>query len=129
MQCGEAERRPYEILKAVFPLELSESRIDIWTLRTEVPRHVGTKFERVLVAEELDRAFRFRFDRLYASFVLRRGALRYLLGRYLNCYVIARSNVIFGSEKERKNIQPAAVSASIEPTRGKFPSKIRSFWK
>lgn len=72
-------------MKTAFSFELSESFIHIWSFPTHAPCHVVAAFERVLVPEERDRARRFRFHHLYASFVITRGALRYLLGHYLNC--------------------------------------------
>jgi len=43
-------------------------------------------FERVLATDELDRAGRFHFSHLRESFVIARGALRCLLGRYLGLH-------------------------------------------
>ncbi len=72
-------------MRAALSFELSQRRIDIWTLPTKAPPRVVTIFERVLVAEEMDRASRFRFNHLSASFIIARGALRYLLGHCLDC--------------------------------------------
>jgi 4'-phosphopantetheinyl transferase len=62
--------------------ELSGRAIHIWTLPTTAADPVVAKFEQALSADEIERASRFRFSPLRNSFVLRRGALRYLLGRY-----------------------------------------------
>lgn len=72
-------------MRGPFSFELSESTIHIWSFPTRASHHVVATFERVLIPEEKDRAFRFRFYQLYTSFVIARGALRYLLGHYLNC--------------------------------------------
>jgi 4'-phosphopantetheinyl transferase len=64
--------------------ELSGRGVHVWTLRTGASDAVAANFEPVLAPDEKDRAARFRFDRLRHSFVIRRGALRYLLGRYLD---------------------------------------------
>lgn len=42
-----------------------------------------SQLERILSSDEKERANRFRFDHLQKSFVVARGALRVLLGRYL----------------------------------------------
>jgi 4'-phosphopantetheinyl transferase len=72
-------------MRAVSSFELSENTVYIWSFPTKASPHVVATFERVLIPEERDRAFRFRFHHLYASFVIAHGALRHLLGRYLNC--------------------------------------------
>jgi 4'-phosphopantetheinyl transferase len=63
-------------------------------------------FERVLVKHETDRAARFSFSHLRESFVIARGALRYLLGRYLDLHP-ASIRFIYGS-----NGKPALASAA-----------------
>lgn len=63
--------------------ELSGRDVHVWILRTGASDAVAAKFEPVLVSDERDRAARFRFDHLRQSFVITRGALRCLLGRYL----------------------------------------------
>jgi 4'-phosphopantetheinyl transferase len=66
------------------PFELAPRGIHVWPLRIEAPDEVAVLYERVLVAEELNRAARLRFRTLRRSFVVTRGMLRVLLGRYLN---------------------------------------------
>ncbi|MGA8086303.1 MAG: 4'-phosphopantetheinyl transferase superfamily protein [Terracidiphilus sp.] len=73
-------------MRANFSFGLSERDIHIWTLPTEASNEVVARFERVLVSEEADRAARFRFRYLRESFVIARGALRSLLGLYLNVH-------------------------------------------
>jgi 4'-phosphopantetheinyl transferase len=63
--------------------ELRKSDVHIWTLPTGALDSVAAKLESVLVADERDRAARFRFDHLRQSFVIAHGALRCLLARYL----------------------------------------------
>ena len=72
-------------MRSAFSFQLSESQIHIWSFPTKASRYVVTAFEGTLVHEERDRALRFRFDHLYASFIIAHGALRHLLGHYLNC--------------------------------------------
>ena len=71
-------------MRTGFSFELSGSEIHIWTLPTEASNDVIERFERVLSAEEAHRAERFHFKHLRESFVVARGALRSLLGLYLN---------------------------------------------
>jgi 4'-phosphopantetheinyl transferase len=82
-------------MRGPFSFELSESTIHIWSFPTRASHHVVATFERVLIPEERNRAFRFRFHHLFASFVIARGALRYLLGHYLNCDP-ARVSLVYG---------------------------------
>jgi len=82
-------------MRAASSFELSESSIHIWSFPTRAPPPVVASFEQVLVPEERDRAFRFRFHHLCASFVIARGALRYLLGRYLDCDP-AKVSLVYG---------------------------------
>lgn len=72
-------------MRTAFSFQLSESQIHIWSFPTKASRYVVTAFEGVLVHEERDRARRFRFDHLYEAFVIAHGALRHLLGHYINC--------------------------------------------
>jgi 4'-phosphopantetheinyl transferase len=57
--------------------------IHIWTFPNHAPSDVAKVFERYLAADELQRAGRFRFEDLRASFIAVHGALRCVLGRYL----------------------------------------------
>jgi len=72
-------------MRAIFSFELWGNEIHTWAFPTKASNDVVATFERVLVTEETDRASRFHFRHLYESFVIARGALRFLLGRYLNC--------------------------------------------
>lgn len=73
-------------MRGPFSFDLSESTINIWSFPTSASHHVFETFKKVLIPEERDRALRFRFHHLCTSFVIARGALRYLLGHYLNCH-------------------------------------------
>lgn len=66
--------------------ELSGRAVHVWTLRTGASDAVVAKFEPLLVPDEKERAARFHFDHLRRSFVVTRGALRCLLGRYLGVH-------------------------------------------
>jgi 4'-phosphopantetheinyl transferase len=63
--------------------DLSKRQIHVWTLRTNAPRNVISRFEEVLAPDEIGRAAQFRVSRPRESFILTRAALRYLLGHYL----------------------------------------------
>jgi 4'-phosphopantetheinyl transferase len=71
-------------MKAAFSIDPSGSEIHIWTLPIQASSRVVATLERVLTTDETDRASRFHFSHLSEAFVIARGALRYLLGRYLN---------------------------------------------
>ena len=66
--------------------ELSGRDVHVWTLRTGPSNAVAAKFEPVLAPDEKRRAERFRFDYLRHSFIITRGVLRCMLGRYLNLH-------------------------------------------
>jgi 4'-phosphopantetheinyl transferase len=58
--------------------------VHIWTICPRASEDVVAQFKRMLVSEETERASRFRFSHLHDSFVISRGVLRCLLGRYLD---------------------------------------------
>lgn len=65
--------------------ELSQHAVHIWTLRTIASDSRTAELEQLLAEDERARAARFRFEHLRRSFMLTRGVLRCLLGRYLQC--------------------------------------------
>ena len=64
--------------------ELAGPIVHVWPVHTVASKAIASRLELILAPEERDRADRFRFDHLRHSFVLAHGALRMLLGRYLN---------------------------------------------
>jgi 4'-phosphopantetheinyl transferase len=72
-------------MRSGFRFELSGSETHVWTLPTAASNLAASLLTDVLTTDEKDRASRFRFRRLRESFVSAHGALRYLLGRYLDC--------------------------------------------
>lgn len=70
-------------LKSPRIFELTGRDIHVWPVRINGAGSVVTRFESFLTQEETARANAFRFEHLRRSFVLTRGALRLLLGRYL----------------------------------------------
>lgn len=64
--------------------ELTDRTVHVRAVHTQAPDAVVEQFQSLLAADEIERAARFRFEHLQRSFILARGALRILLGRYLN---------------------------------------------
>jgi 4'-phosphopantetheinyl transferase len=64
-------------------LSLEASQVHVWRICLEQEDELLERFRRTLEPDELDRAGRFRFERLQRHFVVSRGFLRYVLGRYL----------------------------------------------
>src|SRR5471030_1076578 len=92
--------------EAACSFDLCGRDVHVWTLRTGGSGAVAAKFEPVLAPVERAHAKRFRFDHLRHSFVITRGALRYLLGRYLDLHP---SIIRFGFGPKGK---PALASAA-----------------
>jgi 4'-phosphopantetheinyl transferase len=65
-------------------LQLSGNEIHIWTVKTKAPLPVVAALKHVLTASEAERAARFRFRSLEDSYIVVHGALRYVLGGYLD---------------------------------------------
>ena len=64
-------------------LSLPAGQVHVWQICLEQGDSLLDRFRRTLESDELDRAGRFRFERLQRHFVVGRGFLRYVLGRYL----------------------------------------------
>jgi len=64
--------------------ELNAQGVHVWSVGTEVSEANARRLGRLLALDERNRAARFRFDEVRHSFIVARGALRILLGRYLN---------------------------------------------
>lgn len=64
--------------------DLSGRCVHVWSLRNDAPGTAARKFEAFLSIEERQHASRFCSERLRDSFFVARGALRYLLGRYVD---------------------------------------------
>jgi 4'-phosphopantetheinyl transferase len=65
-----------------FP-KLSSTEVHVWSVSTVTPKNGVGELDRLLAADEMERASRFRFRHLRDSFVMARGFLRILLGHYL----------------------------------------------
>jgi 4'-phosphopantetheinyl transferase len=64
-------------------LSLEAGQVHLWRISLEQDDGILDRFRRMLEPEELDRAGRFRYERLQRHFVASRGFLRYLLARYV----------------------------------------------
>jgi 4'-phosphopantetheinyl transferase len=63
---------------------VEHSNIDVWCVRLEAPDAEVNRFRDSLSVDETARAQRFRFEHLRRKFIIARGVLRVLLGRYLD---------------------------------------------
>jgi len=92
---------------------LSGQMIHVWSLRTaDVSKAVVSKFELFLTPDERRRAERFRFEYLRHSFVLTRGALRGLLGRYLHVPP-AKIQIAYGSKGKPRLAEPGVATFNV----------------
>jgi 4'-phosphopantetheinyl transferase len=66
------------------PFEGADRTIHIWSVRTTAPDAIVSEFQSLVSPDEQTQATRFCFTHLRSSFVLARGALRLLLGAYLD---------------------------------------------
>jgi 4'-phosphopantetheinyl transferase len=64
-------------------LSLLSGEVHVWRARLEQPQEVQDEFLRTLELDERERADRFHFEKHRRRFILGRGFLRLLLGRYL----------------------------------------------
>lgn len=65
-------------------LALGPGEIHVWSIRLDPPPAEVERLGRCLSADEWERAHRFRFDKHRRQYVVGRGALRTLLGGYLD---------------------------------------------
>jgi 4'-phosphopantetheinyl transferase len=66
------------------PLLLKRDEVHIWRAALDQPASVVKSFSRILAPDERDTAERFRFQKDREHFIVARGLLRTILGRYLN---------------------------------------------
>lgn len=64
--------------------ELTGRAVHVWPVSIQASVAIIDQFRSLLSADETARAARLKFEHLQHSFILARGALRILLGRYLN---------------------------------------------
>jgi 4'-phosphopantetheinyl transferase len=91
---------------------LGEYCVHVWAIPTPSPDEVAARFQRLLAFDERERAARFRSSHLQRSFVISRGALRLLLGAYLDA---APSDIQFqyGSHGKPALAPPARISFNV----------------
>ena len=65
------------------PYNPTEQEVLVWPVRIFPSRAAARHFQALLTPDETERAESFRFDYLRQSFVIARGVLRTVLGRYL----------------------------------------------
>jgi len=58
--------------------------VHLWAVKIEPDDTVAAAFRPLLSADEVSRAIRFKFGHLSNAYTICRGAVRFLLGRYLN---------------------------------------------
>lgn len=63
---------------------LQENDVHIWLADLEIPAEKLEEFRQILSSDESTRAGRFHFEKDRKKFTIARGALRLILGRYLN---------------------------------------------
>lgn len=76
----------YEITSWTGPplsLSLAASEVHVWRASLEQPAAVVERFRRTLEPDELDRAARFHFEKHRRHFIVGRGFMREVIGRYL----------------------------------------------
>src|SRR5208283_1067299 len=66
------------------PVELGDAEVHVWRAYLECGQSALRRFEATLASDEKARANRFFFPRDRNSFIVTRGLLRELLGRYVN---------------------------------------------
>jgi 4'-phosphopantetheinyl transferase len=83
-------------MQARWSFELSGRQVHIWTIHTSASSDAVARCEQVLAPDETSRAAQFRLSRARESYIVSRGALRHLLGKYLGQYP-ARIQLEYGS--------------------------------
>jgi 4'-phosphopantetheinyl transferase len=97
---------------------LTGQMVHVWSLRTtEVTNAVVSEFEQFLAPDERTRAERFRFENLQHSFVVTRGALRVLLGRYLHVPP-AKIQIEYGSKGKPSLAEPELATFNVSHSGG-----------
>jgi 4'-phosphopantetheinyl transferase len=79
--------------------QLTDTAVEVWTVELTASDPIIQALSRVLSAEEIEKGQRYRFDHLRHSYLLGRGILRHLIGRYLG---VAAADVRLGSSDRGK---------------------------
>ena len=99
--------------KAAKSFKVIGREIHVWPVSVWGSDSVVTRFESLLSPDELTRAATFRFENLRRSFVLSRGALRVLIGSFLQAPP-EKLLLILGSHGKPGVAQPGAGSPAFE---------------
>jgi 4'-phosphopantetheinyl transferase len=92
--------------------ELKRRDVHVWSVRTEASHALAERFEPILARDERERAMRFRFTHLRDSFIVVRGTLRILLGRYLDVSA-AGIKFEYSSKGKPSVIAPGRIEFSV----------------
>ena len=86
--------------------------VHVWPVLIAASDVIAARFQRLLAPDEKARASRFRFDQQQRSFILSRGALRVLMGRYLG---IAPADIRFnyGAKGKPYIEEPACIKFNV----------------
>jgi len=95
---------------------LNDACIDVWSVSVEPSSNVIPELETVLSAAERERAARFIFDRDRNVWIAARGALRMLLGLYLDVHPASIDFVY--SEKGKPSLPNSNINFNVSHTRG-----------
>jgi 4'-phosphopantetheinyl transferase len=96
---------------------VSGRNIHVWSLPIDEEDTVVAPFEKLLRADEIERADAFRLDRLRHSFVLVRGVLRILLANYLRVSP-AGIQLVYGAKGKPALSAPANVRFNVSHSGG-----------
>ena len=91
--------------------ELTE-RIQIFAVGVQAPDSVVAQYQLVLTPEEVARAARFRFRHLQRSFIIARGVLRILIGRYLHT-TPQHVELCYGAKGKPRLAVPARIQFNV----------------
>jgi 4'-phosphopantetheinyl transferase len=87
-------------------LRLEQDRVDVWRIGLDRPAAAHDRLQEMLARDELARAERFAFPELRRRFVVARGALRHILGRYTG-FAPDRLRFAYGSHGKPFLAEPA----------------------
>jgi 4'-phosphopantetheinyl transferase len=94
-------------------LNISDRKIHVWPVIVQGADSVVAKFESFLAPDESTRAATFRFEHLRRSFMLSRGALRFLIGSYMGVSP-EKVPLIQGVHGKPSLVQPERASPAFE---------------
>jgi 4'-phosphopantetheinyl transferase len=96
---------------------LTSDSIHVWVMSTRADPEVVSRFETLLTKEEISRAFRLRIQNAKDSFILTRGGLRLLLGRYI-CQTPTQIEIKYQAKGKPFVSSPAEVQFNVSHSGG-----------